>query len=100
MPKIETVVIHNLNERQSLHLNSISGSTLHFHSSFFEATVRGRKGGGGIYLTTTLGRAQIVPPGEKTTFQVVFLARMVGNAENSLFIHTSQGIIPYQVLLF
>jgi hypothetical protein len=77
MPKIETVVIHNLHERQSLHLNSISGNTLHFHSSFFEA--------------------KLVPAGQKTLFQVIFLARMIGNAENTLYLHTSQGDIPFQV---
>ena len=40
---------------------------------------------------------QYVPPGGNTTFEVVFLARQVGNVENTLYIHTSQGSYKYQV---
>ena len=32
---------------------------------------------------------QKVSPGGNTTFEVVFLARQVGNVENTLFIHTN-----------
>ena len=40
---------------------------------------------------------QTVPPGGNTTFDVVFLARQVGNVENTLYIHTSIGSVRYQV---
>ena len=40
---------------------------------------------------------QHVPPGGNTTFEVVFLARRVGNVENTLYIHTSVGTFKYQV---
>jgi hypothetical protein len=42
---------------------------------------------------------QVVPPGANTTFDVVFLARQLGNVENTLYIHTSQGTFRYQVSL-
>ncbi|XP_013418594.1 transmembrane protein 131-like isoform X2 [Lingula anatina] len=77
MPHMETVTVHNPDTINSLHLLSISGSTLHFHCSFFQD--------------------KLVPPGGNTTFEVVFLARQVGNVENTLYIHTSQGTFKYQV---
>ena len=40
---------------------------------------------------------QLVPPRTNTTFDVVFLARQVGNVENTLYIHTSHGTFKYQV---
>lgn len=41
---------------------------------------------------------QIIPPGGNTSFDVVFLARVVGNVENTLFINTSHhGMFTYQV---
>ena len=41
---------------------------------------------------------QIIPPGGNTSFDVVFLARVVGNVENTLFINTSHhGLFTYQV---
>lgn len=40
---------------------------------------------------------QVVQPLGNTTFEIVFLARLVGNVENTLFIHTSKGVYPYQV---
>jgi hypothetical protein len=39
MPRIKTVAILNPNTEQSLQLQSISGSTVHFHASFFQAKV-------------------------------------------------------------
>ncbi|KAK0064719.1 transmembrane protein 131 [Biomphalaria pfeifferi] len=77
MPRMEKVFIQNNDPRHSLHLLSISGSTVHFHCSFFQD--------------------KIVPPGGNTSFDIVFLARQVGNVENTLFIHTSIGIRRYQV---
>uniref|UniRef100_A0A672RR81 Transmembrane protein 131 n=1 Tax=Sinocyclocheilus grahami TaxID=75366 RepID=A0A672RR81_SINGR len=42
--------------------------------------------------------ACIIPPGGNTSFDVVFLARVVGNVENTLFINTSHhGVFTYQV---
>ena len=35
MPHTEQVMVHNLDAHGSLHLLSISGSTSHFHCSFF-----------------------------------------------------------------
>lgn len=41
---------------------------------------------------------QVIPPGGNTSFDVVFLARVVGNVENTLFINTSHhGVFTYQV---
>ncbi|OWF37267.1 transmembrane protein 131-like isoform X2 [Mizuhopecten yessoensis] len=77
MPQMEQVVIQNTDPKHSLHLLSISGSTVHFHCSFFQD--------------------KTVPPGGNTTFDVVFLARQEGNAENTLYIHTSQGPVTYHV---
>ena len=39
----------------------------------------------------------MVPPGGNTSFDVVFLARQLGNVENTLYIHTSQGSFKYHV---
>ncbi|KAI0212835.1 transmembrane protein 131 [Lamellibrachia satsuma] len=77
MPHMEQVTVHNPDTQNSLHLFSISGSTLHFHCSFFQH--------------------KAVPPNSNTTFEVVFLARQDGNVENTLYIHTSQGSFKYQV---
>ncbi|XP_048778429.1 transmembrane protein 131-like isoform X3 [Ostrea edulis] len=77
MPFLEQVVVHNTDNRNDLHLLSISGSTVHFHCSFFQE--------------------KVVPPGGNTTFDVVFLAREEGNVENTLYIHTSVGSFSYNV---
>ena len=48
-----------------------------------------------------LSSMQIIPPGGNTSFDVVFLARVVGNVENTLFINTSHhGVFTYQVGIF
>ncbi|XP_039265319.2 transmembrane protein 131-like [Styela clava] len=77
MPKLRTVYIHNPSKVRDLQLTSISARTCHFHASFFDK--------------------KIVPPGGNTSFEVVFLARIVGNVENTLFINTVHGMFPYQV---
>lgn len=42
--------------------------------------------------------SQKILPGGNTSFDVVFLARVVGNVENTLFINTSNhGVFTYQV---
>ncbi|XP_071949675.1 transmembrane protein 131-like [Antedon mediterranea] len=77
MPHVESVTIYNTHPETVVKLTSISGSTPHFHCSFF--------------------REKEVEPGGNTTFDVVFLARMAGNVENTIFIHTNMGMFPYQV---
>ncbi|XP_077199567.1 transmembrane protein 131 [Paroedura picta] len=78
MPKMEKVYLHNPSSEETITLVSISATTSHFHASFFQ----NRK----------------ILPGGNTSFDVVFLARMVGNVENTLFINTSNhGVFTYQV---
>ncbi|XP_042561353.1 transmembrane protein 131-like [Clupea harengus] len=77
MPKMEKVFLHNPSPEE-ISLISISATTAHFHASFFQN--------------------RIIPPGGNTSFDVVFLARVVGNVENTLFINTSHhGVFTYQV---
>ncbi|XP_075901839.1 transmembrane protein 131 isoform X4 [Nelusetta ayraudi] len=77
MPKLEKVYLHNPSSEQ-ISLISISATTAHFHASFFQN--------------------RVIPPGGNTSFDVVFLARVVGNVENTLFINTSHhGVFTYQV---
>ncbi|XP_059912183.1 transmembrane protein 131-like [Gadus macrocephalus] len=77
MPKMEKVYLHNPSPEE-ISLISISATTAHFHASFFQN--------------------RIIPPGGNTSFDVVFLARVVGNVENTLFINTSHhGVFTYQV---
>uniref|UniRef100_A0A3P8USD7 Transmembrane protein 131 n=1 Tax=Cynoglossus semilaevis TaxID=244447 RepID=A0A3P8USD7_CYNSE len=77
MPKMEKVYLHNPSSEE-ISLISISATTAHFHASFFQN--------------------RIIPPGGNTSFDVVFLARVVGNVENTLFINTSHhGMFTYQV---
>lgn len=42
---------------------------------------------------------QIIPPLGNTSFSVVFLGRGEGEIKDYLYIHTSEGIFKYQVLL-
>ncbi|XP_051782826.1 transmembrane protein 131 [Erpetoichthys calabaricus] len=78
MPKMEKVYLHNPSSDEAIILVSISATTSHFHASFFQN--------------------RIIPPGGNTSFDVVFLARVVGNVENTLFINTSHhGVFTYQV---
>ncbi|XP_061636104.1 transmembrane protein 131 [Phyllopteryx taeniolatus] len=77
MPKMEKVYLHNPSSEE-ISLISISATTAHFHASFFQN--------------------RIIPPGGNTSFDVVFLARVVGNVENTLFINTTHhGVFTYQV---
>ncbi|GFS24444.1 transmembrane protein 131-like isoform X4, partial [Elysia marginata] len=77
MPRMERVVVQNNDPKRSVHLYSISGSTTHFHCSFFQE--------------------KIVPAGANTSFDVVFLARQEGKVENTLYLQTSIGTLRYQV---
>jgi hypothetical protein len=40
VPHQEKVTLFNVNNNKTIHMSSISGSTVHFHSSFFEDKVR------------------------------------------------------------
>ncbi|XP_054261852.1 transmembrane protein 131 isoform X2 [Macrosteles quadrilineatus] len=77
VPHHEKVTITNLHENKTVHMSSISGNTVHFHSSFFED--------------------KVIPPLGNTSFNVVFLGREEGEIESNLFIHTSEGSFKYQV---
>ncbi|KAJ4441386.1 hypothetical protein ANN_11241 [Periplaneta americana] len=77
MPHHEKVTLFNVNNNKTIHMSSISGNTVHFHSSFFED--------------------KIIPPLGNTSFNVVFLGREEGEIESNLFIHTSEGSFKYQV---
>ncbi|PIK44908.1 putative transmembrane protein [Apostichopus japonicus] len=77
MPQIATVRVFNPQQQSSLRMVSISGTTPHFHCSFFQE--------------------KAIPAGGNTTFEIVFLPRLPGNVENTIFIHSNKGSAPYQV---
>lgn len=78
IPHQEKVTIVNLSCNRSVLMSSISGNTVHFHSSFFQD--------------------KIIPPLGNTSFDVVFLGREEGELKSHLFIHTSEGSFKYQVM--
>ena len=41
---------------------------------------------------------QTLEPLANTTLELVFLPRLAGNVENTVFIHTNRGEFTYQVL--
>nr|CAH7726088.1 unnamed protein product [Callosobruchus chinensis] len=77
VPHMEKVTLRNTNKNKSIYMTSISGSSVHFHSSFFED--------------------KKIPPNGTTSFNVVFLGREEGYVESNLFIHTSEGFLKYNV---
>ncbi|XP_033217734.1 transmembrane protein 131 isoform X2 [Belonocnema kinseyi] len=77
VPHQEIVTLFNKDDNKTIHLSSISGSTQHFHSSFFQD--------------------KVIPPLGNTTFNVVFLGRDEGEIDSHLFMHTSEGTVKYQV---
>nr|XP_022906700.1 transmembrane protein 131 [Onthophagus taurus] len=77
VPHVEKVRLINVDRNRSVDMTSISGSTVHFHSSFFEN--------------------KKIPPMGNTTFNVVFLGREEGSIESSLYIHTTEGHLKYRV---
>ncbi|BES90638.1 Protein of unknown function (DUF3651) [Nesidiocoris tenuis] len=77
VPYHETVAVVNTSGNRSVHMSSISGNTVHFHSSFFQD--------------------KVIPPLSNTTFDVVFLGRGEGEIKSTLFIHTSEGSFKYHV---
>ncbi|ODN00128.1 Transmembrane protein [Orchesella cincta] len=77
VPRLGVVRVDNRLKNENLKLISISGNTVHFHSSFFADKVIG--------------------PESNTTFEVVFLSRVEGLVESNLYIHTSKGLFKYYV---
>ncbi|XP_014295059.1 transmembrane protein 131 [Microplitis demolitor] len=77
VPHQETVTLINNDQNRTIHLTSISGSTQHFHSSFFQD--------------------KVIPPLGNTSFNVVFLGREEGEIDSHLLIHTSDGTLKYHV---
>ncbi|KAF5302357.1 hypothetical protein FQA39_LY10396 [Lamprigera yunnana] len=77
IPHLAKVTLFNIDSNRSIDMTSISGSTVHFHSSFFED--------------------KRIPPLGNTSFNVVFLGREEGAIESNLFIHTTDGHFKYQV---
>ncbi|KAL1506829.1 hypothetical protein ABEB36_006119 [Hypothenemus hampei] len=79
-PHSKTVTLYNTDSNKSIDLTSISGNTVHFHSSFFED--------------------KQIPPNGNTSFKVVYLGRQEGPVESTLFLHTSHGFVKYNVKAF
>ncbi|XP_067948178.1 transmembrane protein 131-like [Watersipora subatra] len=77
MPSLRRITVTNRLDGENIHLLSISGSTAHFHCSFF--------------------KEKIIQPGKNTTFDVVFLARQLGNVEHALKVQTDRGVFMYHV---
>lgn len=71
------VTIFNRHANRSVYLGSISGTVSDFYSSFFEEN--------------------LVPPMGNTTFNVVFLPRQQADIQAHLIIHTSFGVLNYEV---
>lgn len=76
-PHDEKVYLFNKHKNKKVYLGRITGSSSDFYSSYFED--------------------KTIPPQSNTTFKVVFLPRQLGETNSSLIIHTSFGIINYQV---
>lgn len=73
----KVVTIFNRHTNRSVYLGSISGSVSDFYSSYFEEN--------------------LVPPMGNTTFNVVFLPRQQAAIQAHLTIHTSFGVLNYEV---
>lgn len=73
----KVVTIFNKHVNRSVYLGSISGSVNDFFSSFFEEN--------------------LLPPNGNTTFNVVFLPRQQAIIQAHLIIHTSFGVLNYEV---
>lgn len=76
-PHNQVVILINRHKSRSVVLGSISGSTPDFYSSYF--------------------KEMVIPPEGNTSFNVVFLPRQLGATAGSIEIHTSFGLLQYQV---
>lgn len=76
-PHDEKVYLFNKHKNRKVYLGRITGSSSDFYSSYFED--------------------KTIAPQSNTTFKVVFLPRNLGETNSSLIIHTSFGVINYQV---
>ncbi|XP_037086689.1 transmembrane protein 131-like [Pollicipes pollicipes] len=77
MPHVERVIIYNPSAEHTISMLSISGSTVHFHCTFFQE--------------------KMIPPLGNTSLDVVFLGREVGPVESYLYIHSSVGSFRFKV---
>lgn len=69
--------LFNKHKNKEVHLGRITGSSSDFKSSYFKENT--------------------IAPQSNTTFTIVFLPRQLGDTNSSLIIHTSFGILNYQV---
>eukprot|EP00795_Rhopilema_esculentum_P000912 gene912-10668_t len=77
MPVMQIVTILNPSNKNQLRIMSIRTGSPHFHAS--------------------LVKSSTVEPLANTTFELVFLPRLAGNVENTVFIRTNKGEFTYQV---
>ncbi|KAG5666859.1 hypothetical protein PVAND_014867 [Polypedilum vanderplanki] len=77
-PHDEKVYLFNKHKHKKVYLGRITGSSSSdFYSSYFED--------------------KIIGPESNTSFKIVFLPRQLGETNSSLVIHTSFGVINYQM---
>lgn len=80
MPKMQTVIIIN-EQNEPVELQSLSGTTVNFYSSFF-------------------AHKQLSANGGNTTIHVYFLPRTLGATMSTFTIQTNLGTLQYSVSLF
>jgi len=77
IPSVEYVELINAQDKNDLHLLSITSDSVYFHASLFKQIA--------------------VPPRSNTSIPVIFLPRSVGHVENTLVMQTDIGGFIYQV---
>ncbi|XP_063700102.1 transmembrane protein 131 homolog [Culicoides brevitarsis] len=77
-PQSRVITVFNRHRNQSVVLGSISGNVPDFYTSWSFVD-------------------KVIPPEGNATFNIVFLPRKLGNALGLLMIHTSFGLIKYEV---
>uniref|UniRef100_A0A336KV56 CSON015221 protein n=1 Tax=Culicoides sonorensis TaxID=179676 RepID=A0A336KV56_CULSO len=76
-PQSRVITVFNRHRNQSVYLGSISGNVQDIYTSYFSD--------------------KVIPPEGNATFNIVFLPRKLGSALGLLMIHTSFGLIKYDV---